>query len=117
MFDFLEKIRQRPDHHKKAIAFAFAGVVTFFVFIGWSSTVNLSLQPLPDQSQLAGSGGSSGTDVQASELSPFASIKTSLSAAVIDFKDHLDFSKKAETPVDKSHNPVPGLLVNPQDVR
>ncbi len=115
MFDFLEKTRQRPEHHRKVIALGISAIFIFFVFIGWSATLDLSL----DRSgggTLAGN--SASTTQTASSMSPFNSIKESITATIIDFKDRLDFSKnETEVVVDKEHNPVPGLIVNPQDIK
>lgn len=121
MFEFLEKLRARPEHHRKAIAFGISAIFTFFVFVGWSSTLNLSLGgPTTGTVATNQSGVTSASQTASLEnaVSPFNTIKGQLSAAVIDFKDRLDFSKKeAVQPIDTAHNPVPGLTVNPQDIK
>jgi hypothetical protein len=109
MFEFLENLRARPAHHRKAIAFGVSAIFTLFIFMGWSSTLNLSLNVQSESSDNNTVASLEGA------VSPFNSIKESLGAMVLDFKNHLDFSKKDETVVDKVHNPVPGITVNPQD--
>jgi hypothetical protein len=126
MFEFLENLRARPAHHRKAIAFGVSAIFTLFIFMGWSSTLNLSLNVQSessdnntvaslDQSSPPSTAVSSQSASLEGAVSPFNSIKESLGAMVLDFKNHLDFSKKDETVVDKVHNPVPGITVNPQD--
>ena len=122
MFEFLEKLRARPEHHRKMIAFGVSAVFTFFVFVGWSSTLNLSTGGINNNGVLAdknsGTMNTSQTANLENAVSPFNSIKESIGAAVIDFRNHLDFSKKEVVePIDTQHNPVPGLLVNPQDIK
>lgn len=118
MFDFLEKLRAKPESHRKAIAFGVSAIFTFFVFIGWSSTLDLSLDGKGSGSLAGGVSKTSQTATIENAISPFNSIKASIGAAVTDFKNHLNFSKKEVVPeVDTARNPVPGLIVNPQDVK
>jgi hypothetical protein len=121
MFEFLDKLRARPESHRKAIAFGVSAIFTLFVFIGWSSTLDLSIGGKRPEVVAENNGTTANINQTANlegAVSPFSSITDSLGAMVIDFKNHLDFSKKEVAPtIDKAHNPVPGLVVNPQDIK
>jgi hypothetical protein len=54
MFDFIDKLRAKPEKEKRKFAFMFSGVITSIIFMIWIFTVvhtASNLAPLPDDSR------------------------------------------------------------------
>lgn len=90
MYQYIENLRKKPDHHKKKVALLAAGVVTGAMFIAWASVIF----PSNTQAILASAETANQSAVEQSP-SPFESLKASVGSAIESIKSL--FQNKADT--------------------
>ncbi len=86
MFDFLEKLKGKPDHHKQFVAFSFSFGITVVIFFIWVSmffakigatSVVVTKEDIVKESQMA----------KAPPQSPFQLLKESVAGVASSVKD------------------------------
>lgn len=98
MFDFLEKLKGRPEHHRQVIAFGFSLGITVVIFFIWVSafftkigatTLVITEEDIAQKSQIA----------EVSSQSPFQFLKESvdgISSSVKDLRSLFDKANSVE---------------------
>lgn len=84
MFDYIQRLQQRPDHHKQAIAFGVALSVTGLISVAWISTFFVSFGEskvivTKDDVEAVKS-------VTTKSVSPFSSVKESMAGVTESIK-------------------------------
>ena len=95
MFDFLEKLKAKQDHHKQAIAFSFSLGVTVIIFFIWVSVFFNKIGAttvVVTQEDIA-----KGKITEASSQSPFQFLKESVAGVSSSVKDLRSFFDKANS--------------------
>ena len=96
MFDFLENLKGRPEHHRQAMAFGFSLGITVVIFFIWISvffakigatTVVIKEEDIAQKSQMA----------NASSQSPFQFLKESVAGISSSVKDLRSLFDKANS--------------------
>lgn len=92
MWDYLDKLRQKPHHERKRIALGTSAAVTSVVFLAWLSTFSISpVLPIgfaTDQQAAVSEG-----------VSPFALFKESFVAAVGQAANKVEEEGKKRSPI------------------
>ncbi len=77
MYKYLDKVREKPAHHRRRFAFLTSSTITLFIFGIWSLAM------------FGGSGGSTVADSR-DENSPFESFTANVGSALDTFKSDFD---------------------------
>ena len=92
MWDYIDKLREKPHHHRKRIAVGTSAAITSVVFLAWLSTFSISpVLPVGFASEQQAA--------VAEGISPFALIKESFVAAIGQAGNQLGSEASKRSPV------------------